>query len=93
MINLILSSVILAVITLVPAQPTYVIGGRVQDNNGQAACGVRVCAHAADFDPNKPNVAIPCALSDSDGRFAIAVNKASRYKLFYDYAANGHWPT
>ena len=91
MIDLIASSLILAALTLLPAQSTFVITGQVQDNAGKAVCGVRVCAYAADFDPNKPNVVIPCALSDAGGRFAIGVSKASKYKLFYAYAENGYW--
>ncbi|HEU4835215.1 MAG TPA: hypothetical protein VFS90_12390 [Pyrinomonadaceae bacterium] len=90
---LMLSSVIVAVLTLLPAQPTYTIDGQVQDNTGKPACGVRVCALAEDFDPAKPNVFIPCALSDPQGKFAISVKKASKYKLVYEDAANGHWPT
>lgn len=91
MITLLASSLILAALTLLPAQSPYVITGQVQDNAGQAVGCVRVCAYAADFDANKPNVLIPCALSDARGQFAIAVNKASRYKLFYSDAANGYW--
>jgi hypothetical protein len=75
------------------APPTYTINGEVQDNSGKPACGVRVCALAEDFDPGKPNVPIPCALSDPQGKFAITVNKASRYRLVYDDSANGHWST
>ena len=71
---LILSSVIVAVLTLLAAQPTYTIDGHIQDNTGKPACGVRVCALAEDFDPGKPNVFIPCAWSDPQGKFAIAVS-------------------
>src|SRR6185436_2408000 len=90
---LILSSVIVAVLTLLAAQPTYTIDGHVQDNNGKPACGVRVCALAEDFDPAKPNVPISCAWSDPQGKFAIAVTKASRYKLVYDDSSNGRYST
>lgn len=93
MLYLILSSVIGAVLTLLAAQPTYIIDGQVQDNAGKPACGVRVCALADDFDPTKPHVVIPCALSDSQGKFAITVNKASKYILVYDDTANGRWST
>lgn len=88
MINLISSSLI-AALTLFPAQASHIIAGQVYDNVGKAVCGVRVCAFAADFDPNKPNVVIPCALSDERGQFTITVNTASKYKLFYDYSAQG----
>lgn len=91
MIDLIASSLILVALTLIPAQSTHIINGQVQDSAGKAACGVRVCAYAADFDPNKPNVVIPCALSDASGRFGIGVNKASKYRLFYDDSSHGHW--
>ena len=91
MLYLILSSVIVAVLTLLSAQPAYVINGQVQDNTGKSACGVRVCAIAEDFDPTKPNVPVPCALSDSQGKFVITVNKAGKYKLFYDDSANRRW--
>lgn len=91
---LILSSVIVAVLTLLSAQPTYTINGQVQDNTGKPACGgVRVCALAKEFEPNKPYVAIPCALSDAQGKFVITVDKASKYRIFYDDAANGRWST
>jgi hypothetical protein len=92
MINL-LSSSLIAVLTLFQAQATYVISGEVQDNLGKPHCGVRVCALASDFDPKKPNVAIPCALSNEQGRFAIAVNKASRYRLVYEGSAEGFQST
>ena len=92
MLDLVLSSVI-AVLTLLSAQPTYVIDGQIQENTGKPACGVRVCALAEDFDPSKPNVVIPCSISDSQGKFAITVNKASKYKLVYDDSAHGHWAT
>jgi len=90
---LMLASLIVAVLTLLAAQPTYTIDGHVQDDSGKPACGVRVCALAEDFDPAKPNVFIPCSLSDPQGKFAIVVNKASKYKLVYDDSANGHWST
>src|ERR671912_446819 len=93
MLYLFLSSVIVAVLTLLTAQPTYIINGQVQDHTGKAVCGVRVCALAEDFDPNKPNVAIPCALSDSQGKFTITVKKTSKYKLVYDDSTNGRWST
>lgn len=90
MIHLIASSLVLAALTLLPAQSTYVITGQVNDNVGKAVCGVRVCAFAADFDPHKPNVIIPCEFSNAQERFAITVRKASKYKLFYDYTAKGY---
>lgn len=92
MLYLILSSVIVAVLTLLSAQPTYVINGQVRDNTGKPARGVRVCALAEDCDPTKPG-AIPCALSDLHGKFTITVNKASKYKLTYGDSATGHWGT
>jgi hypothetical protein len=90
---LVLSSVILAVLSLLTASPTYTISGQVQDNTGKAASGVRVCAIAEDFDANKPNVPIPCAFSDQQGKFAITVDKASKYQLIYDDSPNGHFST
>lgn len=89
MLDLILS----AVLTVLSAQPAYIIDGQVQTNTGRPACGVRVCALAEDFDPSKPNVLIPCSISNSEGKFAITVSKASKYKLVYDDTANGHWAT
>jgi hypothetical protein len=93
MINLISSSLITAILALFQAHATYFIGGQVQDNAGKAACGVRVCALAADFDPKKPNEVIPCSLSNEQGQFSIAVNKPSKYKLVYDYSAQGYMST
>ncbi|HSE15702.1 MAG TPA: hypothetical protein VLB46_01535 [Pyrinomonadaceae bacterium] len=90
---LILSSVIVAALTLHVAQPAYTIIGQVQDNTGKPACGVMVCALAEDFDPGKPNIFIPCAYSDPQGKFAIAVSNAGKYKLVYSDGGNGHWPT
>jgi len=82
-----------AVLTLFAAQPTYTINGEVQDNTGKPAGGVRVCALAESFDSSKPDAPISCSKSDPQGKFTIAVNKASTYQLIYDDAANGHWPT
>jgi hypothetical protein len=89
MINLISSSLIAALLLLLPQQVTQFIGGQVNDNAGKPACGVRVCAIAEDFDPKKPNVVIPCAWSDKQGQFTITINKASRYKLFYGDETHG----
>src|SRR5215470_4477898 len=89
MLDLILS----AVLTLLSAHATYIIDGQIQDNTGKPACGVRVCALAEDFDPSKPNVLIPCSISNPEGKFAITVDKSSRYKLVYDDSANGHYST
>ena len=93
MLDLIFSSVLAAVLTLFAPQPAYLIDGQLQDNAGKPACGVRVCALAEDFDPSKPNVVIPCSISDSQGKFAITVNKASKYRLVYDDSVHGHWAT
>lgn len=84
-----LSLSLIAALTWFPAQTNYIIAGQVNDNVGKAVWGVRVCAFAEDFDQNKPNVPIPCALSDERGQFTITVDKASKYKLFYDYTARG----
>ena len=88
-----LSSSLIAALTFFSAQPSHIIEGQVTDNVGKAACGVRVCAFDAECDSTKPNVPIPCALSDEQGKFTITVNKASTYKLFYDYSAHGHFAT
>jgi len=85
--------VAVAVLSLLPAHATYVIDGQVQDSTGKPACGVRVCALAEDFDASKPNVPIPCSFSDPEGKFAITVDKPSRYKLVYDDSAHGHYAT
>jgi hypothetical protein len=69
----------------------YFIGGKIVDGDGKAGCSVRVCAFEQDFDPKKPNVEIPCALSDNEGRFSIQVKKPGAYKLFYDAAEQGYW--
>ena len=91
MMKLIAAGFVLAALSLLPAQSVYVISGGVQDEAGRAACGVRVCAYASDFDPKKPGVFIPCALTDARGRFDIAVSKAGSYRLFYDHSAQGYW--
>lgn len=88
----IFSSVIVAALSLLFTKPAFLINGQVQDDTGKPAYGVRVCAIAEDFDANKPKAPISCVRSDSQGKFALAVKKASRYKLFYDDTANGHWP-
>jgi len=93
MIDLIASSLLLAALTLLPPQSAHIVTGRVQDNVGKPVGGVRVCAYAEDFDPNNLTVGIPCAFSDARGRFAIAVNKASKYKLHYHHGTNGYWST
>ena len=93
MISLVTSSVIATLLSLFPAPATYTISGQVQDDVGKAHCGVRVCALPADFDPNKRNTGVACAMSDERGQFTIAVKKPSRYKLVYDYSAQGFQST
>jgi hypothetical protein len=90
MLKLIATGLMLAALSVLSAQSTYVISGNVEDDAGRAACGVRVCAYASDFDPKKPGVFIPCALTDARGRFDIAVRKAGSYRLFYDYSEQGY---
>lgn len=92
MLALIASSLLSAALTLFPAQSSYAITGQVQDNLGKAVGCVMVCAFPADFDQNKPAVSVPCGFSDEQGRFAIKVNKAGKYKLFYDHSLGGYWP-
>lgn len=92
MISLISASLLAALISLVSTQSNYIITGQVNDNDGKAVCGVRMCAFAADFDPTKPNMVIPCALSDDRGQFTIVVNKAGTYRVSYDYSARGFYP-
>ena len=72
-------------------QTLYFIGGQILDNSGNAACGVRVCAFAEDFDPAKPNMTLPCSISDKEGKFSIAVKEPGRYSLFSDQVQNGYW--
>jgi hypothetical protein len=92
MINL-LSSSLIAVLSLFTAQPSHIISGQVNDSVGKPVCGARVCALAADFDPNKPDVPIPCSISNERGQFSITVDKASKYKLVYDYSSHGFMAT
>ncbi|HKO42349.1 MAG TPA: hypothetical protein VJU84_03610 [Pyrinomonadaceae bacterium] len=73
-------------------QTLYLIGGQILDNSGNPACGVRVCAFAEDFDLGRPNMRLPCSLSDRQGHFSIAVGEHGRYKLFTDQIQNGYWP-
>ena len=73
-------------------QGLYFIGGHLLDSNGTPACGFRVCAFSEDFDPAKPNVTVPCAISNARGEFSFAVSKPGRYKLFSDHLHNGYWP-
>ena len=93
MIYLLFSSVIVAVLAFLSAQTTYLINGQVQDNTGNPARGVRVCALSEECSLDKPNVVIPCAFSDSQGNFTITANKAGKYKIVYDDTANGRWAT
>ena len=91
MFKLLTAGLMLAALSLLPARSTYVVSGSVVDETGKAACGVRVCAYASDFDPKKPGVPIPCALTDPRGHFDIAINKAGSYTLYYEYSAQGYW--
>lgn len=91
MVNLTLPGLLLAALTLLAAPTAYVINGQVQDERGAAACGVRVCAFVEGFDPKRPNVPIPCALSDVRGQFSIGVDVPGKYTLFYYNEANGYW--
>src|SRR5687768_7895410 len=72
-------------------QSLHFIGGQILDNSGNAACGVRVCAFAEDFDLGKPNMTLPCSISDKEGKFSIAVTEPGKYKLFSDQVQNGYW--
>jgi hypothetical protein len=81
---------ILAALAVFGARQGYVIKGQVQDERGEAARGVRVCAFVEGFDQKKPNVRIPCALSDVRGQFAIDVSVPGKYTLFYYNDANGY---
>lgn len=94
MFKLIAAGILLsAALASASAPPAYVIRGRVSDGRGAAACGARVCALAEDFDPQKPGVFIPCALSDKEGQFAMGVPRPGRYTLVYDLHANGYEST
>ena len=90
MSKLIAGVLTLAALAVFGGRPGYVITGQVSDEKGAAACGVRVCAFAEDFDPTKPNVRIPCALSDQRGQFAVDVGRPGKYTLFYLGGAKGH---
>ena len=82
---------ILAALALLGARPGYVITGQVSDETGGLACGVRVCAFIEGFDPKRPDVIIPCALTDQRGQFALEVGRPGRYTLFYYNERNGYW--
>lgn len=83
-------SLLLAVLASSAAQSAYFIKGQVWDEGGVAACNVRVCAYAEDFDPQKPNVVIPCALSDPRGQFVIELPRPGKYTLFYFSGEKGY---
>lgn len=53
----------------------------------------RVCALASEFNPNKPNVSIPCARSDAHGRFELDLSKAGSYTLYCTYFSRGYVST
>jgi hypothetical protein len=79
--------------TSLPTLPTYALSGQVIDGSGKPACNIRVCALAEDFDETKPNVVIPCALSDDKGNFLIILHRTGKYKLTYDQVDQGYWPS
>src|SRR6201989_3335569 len=91
MFKLLTAGLMFVALSLLPARSAYVISGSVVDETGKAACGVRVCAYASDFDPKKPGVPIPCVLTDARGHFDIAVSSAGSYTLYYEYSAQGYW--
>jgi hypothetical protein len=65
----------------------------VTDIEGKPARNVRVCAIADDFDESKPNVVIPCGLSDQQGNFLIVQHRTGRFKIHYDQVEQGYWPS
>lgn len=89
MLKLIAGLLTLAALAAFGARPAYLITGQVQDETGAAACNVRVCAFVEGFDSKRPNVVIPCALSDPRGQFAISVGGPGKYTLYYSNAG-GH---
>jgi hypothetical protein len=91
MLKLFAGVLTLAALALLAAPPAYLITGQVQDEKGVPACGVRVCAFVEGFDPKKPNVRIPCALSDQRGQFTIDVGAPGKYTLYYYSDGNGYW--
>lgn len=89
MSNLALAGLVLAAAVAASAQSPYAVTGQVQDAAGKAACGVRVCALADDFDPLRPGVSIPCGTSDKAGGFVINLERPGRYRLVYTPAEGG----
>lgn len=76
-----------------PVKKVLAIGGTVIDLEAKPVCNVRVCAIAEDFDETKPNVFIPCAMSDTRGHFLIAQSRTGKFKIHYDGVAQGYWPS
>lgn len=93
MIKLIATGLMLSALSTFGVRSGYVISGSVEDAAGRGARGAEVCALASDFDPNKPNVSIPCTMSDARGRFELSLSKAGSYTLFYTYFTRGYVST
>jgi hypothetical protein len=91
MFKLLAGGLLLTAVAAFAGRPAYVITGQVLDEKGAAACNVRVCAFAEDFDRSKPNVPTPCALSDPRGQFAVSVERPGKYTLYYSYDGGGYY--
>lgn len=69
--------------------PEYKITGQVNDEVGQPATAIRVCAQAFDLSAAKE---IFCVRSDGAGNFVIRPNRAAHYKIFADNLSGGYYP-
>ncbi|HKO96383.1 MAG TPA: hypothetical protein VJU86_05305 [Pyrinomonadaceae bacterium] len=76
-----------------PVIKSYPMSGRVVDNEGKPARGVRVCAIPENFDENKPNVVIPCGSTGDLGNFLIVAHHSGKFSLHYDQVEQGYWPS
>jgi hypothetical protein len=69
--------------------PDYAINGQVNDEYGQPASDVRVCAHPHDYCTVRK---VACGRSNAAGSFIIRNGRPARYRIYADKSSAGYFP-
>jgi hypothetical protein len=67
----------------------YAISGQVNDEFGQPAAEVRVCAYPHDYSTVRK---MPCGRSNAAGSFIIPTERPARYRIYADKSSAGYFP-